>query len=196
MKEIIFEILETIAFALLMFFFIQFSVGNYRVELFSMDETLKPGDRLVANRLLYSHIGIDNIWNVLPFRDMEVKNKSSFLFHIPARGEIIIFRSPMNSSTDFVKRIIGLPSEVVSIKRGQVLIDGEPIKEPYIVHKDRRSMDPILVPEDSYFVLGDNRSGSSDSRDWGVVPLDNIVGKVWLRYWPGSELSVFSDKDY
>jgi signal peptidase I len=102
----------------------------------------------------------------------------------------------MNSSTDFVKRIIGLPSEVVSIKRGQVLIDGEPIKEPYIVHKDRRSMDPILVPEDSYFVLGDNRSGSSDSRDWGVVPLDNIVGKVWLRYWPGSELSVFSDKDY
>jgi signal peptidase I len=196
MKEIIFEILETIAFALLMFFFIQFSVGNYRVELFSMDETLKPGDRLVANRLLYSHIGIDNIWNVLPFRDMEVKNKSLFLFHIPARGEIIIFRSPMNSSTDFVKRIIGLPSEVVSIKRGQVLIDGEPIKEPYIVHKDRRSMDPILVPEDSYFVLGDNRSGSSDSRDWGVVPLDNIVGKVWLRYWPGSELSVFSDKDY
>jgi len=196
MKSTVFEILETLAFALVVLFLMQTTIANYKVDLYSMDETLKPGDRLVVNRLLYAHFSNNRFIDAVSFWEDRKQDESSFLFHTPSRGEVIVFKFPRDISKDYVKRIIGLPGELISIKRGQVLVNGEPLNEPYVIHNDRTNMNPILVPEDTYFVLGDNRDVSSDSRNWGVVPLDNIVGKVWLRYWPGSEITLFSGQEY
>ena len=196
MKRTVFEILETLAFALVILFLMHITIGNYKVDLYSMDETLRPEDRLVVNRLSYLHLNKNRLLDAVSFWEDRKYDGSSFLFHTPSRGEIVVFRFPRDISKDYVKRIIGLPGELIAIKRGEVLVNGQPLEEPYVVHNDRTNMNPILVPEDTYFVLGDNRDVSSDSRNWGVVPLDNIIGKVWLRYWPISDIQLFPSPKY
>ncbi len=192
MKDFLKDLLETIALALLIFMALQASVRNYRVELSSMESTLLPKDRLVVNKLVYFHLDTETIDRFVPFIDIWKDNETLFPFHPPRRADIIVFRFPNDPSRDFVKRVIGLPGETVSMKRGEVFIDGDRLDEPYLMEKDNYTMAPTLVPPNSYFVLGDNRDGSSDSRHWGPVPLDNIVGKVLLRYWPFSEFSFLS----
>ncbi|MBF8268169.1 MAG: lepB [Dehalococcoidia bacterium] len=192
MKDFLKELLETVALALLIFLAFQASVQNYRVELSSMEATLFPSDRLVVNKLVYFHLDIEKMNRVLPFVDIRSDKQALFPFHPPRRGEIIVFRFPKDPSRDFVKRVIGLPGETVSMRNGVVLIDGKELDEPYLVERDDYSMAPTLVPPESYFVLGDNRDGSSDSRYWGPVPLADMVGKAWFRYWPLSEFSLLS----
>ena len=94
------------------------------------------------------------------------------------RGDVIGFRFPPDPSRKFIKRVVGLPGDVIEIQRGTVFINGEKLDEPYLIHGDGKSMDAFRVPSDSYFVLGDNRRASFDSRDWGPVPADYINGKV------------------
>ena len=192
MKDFLKDLLETIALALLIFLALQASVRNYRVELSSMEETLLPKDRLVVNKLVYFHLNTETIDRLIPFVDIWQDNETLFPFHPPRRADIIVFRFPNDPSRDFVKRVIGLPGETVSIKRGEVFIDEDRLDEPYLMERDNYEMDTVLVPPDSYFVMGDNRDGSSDSRHWGPVPLGNIVGKVLVRYWPLSEFSLLS----
>lgn len=192
MKDFFKDLLETIALALVIFLALQSSVRNYRVELSSMETTLLPKDRLVVNKLVYFHVNTETIDGLVPFVDIWEDEKTLFPFHAPRRAEIIVFRFPNDPSRDFVKRVIGLPGETVSMKRGDVFIDGVMLDEPYLTKKDGDTLAPTLVPPDSYFVLGDNRGGSSDSRHWGSVPLGNIVGQVSLRYWPLSEFSIMS----
>jgi signal peptidase I len=192
MKDFLRDLLETIALALLVFLALQASVRNYRVELSSMESTLLPKDRLVVNKLVYFHLNTETIDRLIPFVDIWQDNKTLFPFHPPNRTDIIVFRFPNDPSRDFVKRVIGLPGETVSMKRGEVFIDGNKLDKPYLAEKDGDNLAPTLVPPDSYFVMGDNRYGSSDSRHWGPVPLDNIVGKVQLRYWPFSEFSLLT----
>ena len=103
-----------------------------------------------------------------------------------------MFEYPLEPGRDFVKRVIGLPGETVAIEAGTILIDGDVLEEPYISNKGQHYMSPILVPEGSYFVVGDNRENSSDSRFWGPVDTRNIVGKVSLRYWPFESFEYFS----
>ena len=192
MKDFLKDLLETIALALLIFLALQASVRNYRVELSSMEGTLLPKDRLVVNKLLYFHLDTETIDRLIPFVDIWKDNETVFPFHAPRRAEIIVFRFPNDPSRDFVKRVIGLTGETVSMKRGEVFIDGDRLAEPYLEERDNDNLAPTLVPPNSYFVMGDNRDGSSDSRHWGPVPLENIVGKVLLRYWPFSEFSLLS----
>ena len=192
MKDFLKDLLETIALALLIFMALQASVRNYRVELSSMESTLLPKDRLVVNKLVYFHLDTEIIDRLVPFVDIWKENETLFPFHSPRRADIIVFRFPNDPSRDFVKRVIGLPGETVSMKRGEVFIDGDRLDEPYLMERDNDNMAPTLVAPDSYFVLGDNRDGSSDSRHWGLVPLDSIVGKVLVRYWPLSEFSLLS----
>jgi signal peptidase I len=192
MKDFLKDLLETIALALLIFLALQATVRNYRVELSSMEGTLLPKDRLVVNKLVYFHLNTETIDRLIPFVDIWQDNKTLFPFHSPRRADIIVFRFPNDPSRDFVKRVIGLPGETVSMNRGEVFIDGDKLDEPYLMERDSYKMDPILVPPDSYFVMGDNRGHSSDSREWGPVPLGNIVGKVLVRYWPFSEFSLLS----
>lgn len=190
MKDFFRDLLETVALALLIFLVLDFSIKNYRVELSSMETALLPKDRLVVNKLVYSHVGTGLLDQLLPFTDIWEHGETIFLFDAPQRNDIIVFRFPGDPSKDYVKRVIGLPGETVSMERGDVFIDGIKLDEPYLMEKDVDNMAPILVLQNSYFVLGDNRRGSSDSRQWGQVPLGNVVGKAFIRYWPFADLSL------
>jgi signal peptidase I len=192
MKDFLKELLETVALALLIFLALQATVQNYRVELSSMETTLFPKDRLVVNKLVYLHIDAERINRILPFIDIKWDKQILFPFHSPQRGEVIVFHYPKDRSRDFVKRVIALPGESLSITKGQVFIEGESLDEPYLDELDNDSYPPTLIPPDEYFVMGDNRNGSSDSRHWGPVPLADIVGKVWFRYWPPSDFTFMS----
>ncbi len=119
-------------------------------------------------------------------------NKIVYKFHEPERGDVVIFHSPIKYQDDFIKRIIGLPGESVEIKEGIVYIHKEdgtvlPLDEPYIAEPARNNFKGNKIPEDEYFVLGDNRNNSSDARNGWTLPRQNIIGKVWLSIWPLEE---------
>lgn len=123
--------------------------------------------------------------------DYIITNKLTTRFGNPARGEVIILQNPRNTSQDFIKRIIGLPGEKIKVENGKVYIDGQTLYEPYLTSNTITQGGAFLadgeemtVPDNQYFVMGDNRSGSSDSREWGPVTYQLIVGQAWVRYWP------------
>lgn len=109
-------------------------------------------------------------------------------FHSPVRGDIIVIRRPQGRSDPLIKRVIGLPGDTVEVRDGHVYINGEQLDEPYIAQPTLGVMSPRLVPEEHVFVLGDNRNASNDSRAFGVVPFDDIIGRAWFKYWPMSEI--------
>ena len=164
-----------------------FVVNPYRIPSSSMEATLhcaRPADGCESR-----------------FSDRVLANR--FIYHLrdPQRGDVVVFDTPpktmaaCNAGGTFVKRIIGLPGETVQIRlrRGAafVYIDGRRLEEPYIEH-DRRDIGPeekYKVSPASYFVMGDNRSQSCDSRNWGSVPRENIIGKVFMTYWPPQRIS-------
>lgn len=121
-------------------------------------------------------------------QDRFLSNKTAYWFNPPKRFEIIVFKPPATagSKDDFVKRIIGLPGEKIQVQKGVVYINDQPLDEPFISADRVARMDsgPWLVPEGQLFVMGDNRNNSQDSRYWGTVPIENIKGKAWLRFWP------------
>lgn len=159
-KSIVRELVETIVFTLLLYVLIRtFLFENYRVLGHSMDPTLENDQFLVVNKLGY-RLGE------------------------PERGDIIVFRDPRTDERKLIKRIIGLPGEVLEIQEGQVLINDQRLDESYIAAKGHYSQPPGLIPEDEYFVLGDNRNNSSDSHNWGTLPRAKIIGKAWISYWP------------
>lgn len=102
------------------------------------------------------------------------------------RGDLIVFWFPHDQTKSYIKRVIGLPGDTIQIDRGQVLVDGKPLEEDYVPeqYQDRTSSPPIKVDPDSYFVLGDHRNSSNDSRNWGLVPRSCIYGKAVFVYWP------------
>jgi len=192
MRSIIREIIETVILALVIFLALQFSIQNYRVEGPSMEPTLHEGQYLFVNKLVYLRMDLQTLADTLSFMEIGREDKV-FPFHPPTRGEVLIFKSPNDPSRDFVKRVIGLPGDTVEIKRGTVFINSEELDEPYLVNRDNRSMAPVRVEEESYFVLGDNRGSSNDSRYWSpvqTVPTKNIIGRAWVRYWPLGQVRV------
>jgi signal peptidase I len=166
------EIVETVALALVIWVVVNLTTARYVVDGPSMESSLYTGNRLIVSRLAYK-------------------------FGDPARGDVVVFRtSPTGES--LVKRVIGLPGETLTIQAGKVYIDGQRINEPYISsdtylpHEGRWS-----IPEGYYFVMGDNRLRSSDSRRWGLIPEEDITGKAWLIYWPPGDISrVPHQRDY
>ena len=119
-------------------------------------------------------------------------NKISYRFNEPKQGEVIIFKAPHNESYDYIKRIIGLPGDTIKIKDGKVFINGVLLNESKYLPTDIytnagrfiKEGEEIIIPSEKYFVIGDNRPYSSDSRDWGFVPRKNIIGKAYFCYWP------------
>src|SRR5215467_8028483 len=162
------EIIETIILTGLMFLVIRFAVQNYYVEGVSMEPNLHNQERILIDKWTY-------------------------LFHPPTRGDIIIFIAPDDHTQDYVKRIIGIPGDVVSVNNTTIIVDGVTLQETYI--DPRRQGNPyeykqisnLVVPPNHYFVLGDNRVISSDSRNWGFVPRANIIGRAAIVYWPFGE---------
>ena len=119
-------------------------------------------------------------------RDRLFINKFVYHFSAVERGDVVVFRYPKNPQISYIKRIIALPGDRVEIERGQVMVNGQPIKEPYVPEefRDTRSFDAMAVPEGEYFVLGDHRVSSNDSRSWGFVPRSYIYGKAVFVFWP------------
>lgn len=118
-------------------------------------------------------------------------SKFNYKFRTPYRGEIVVFRSPDHDGRDFVKRCIGLPGEKVELINGQVFIDNVPLIMPGVVlHEDVTNYGPVVVPEGSYFMLGDNRAHSRDSRYWGYVPQTQLIGKALFTFFPFSRMRV------
>ncbi len=111
-------------------------------------------------------------------------SKLAYRFRPPARGDIVLLRSPQEARKVLVKRIVGLPGEEITLKSGQVFINGHPLEEPYLLDPGRDSYGPLQLKEGHYFILGDNRLLSSDSRLWGPLSEEGIVGKAWLSLWP------------
>ena len=202
MKHIIRELVEAAVLALMVFFFIQLSIQNFRVEGFSMQPTLADDDYLMVNKLGYTKIDLARLSRLVPFWEVEERDEKYLPFaHPPERGDVVVFDAPTRPQ-DFVKRVVGLPGEKITIISGIVYVDGVGLDEPYLkgpASQLSMSCTPLtqssgcVLAEDQYFVLGDNRGSSNDSRDWGPVPLENMVGKVWFVYWPFPDLP-FLDK--
>jgi len=154
------ETLETLLLALIIFFGVkEFILQNFRVEGQSMEPNFHTGQYLIVDKI-------------------------SYRLHPIERGDVIVFVPPKEANRDFIKRVIALPGERVEIRQGRVLINGKLLQEPYIKVSWNYTYGPQVVGDNEYFVLGDNRNNSSDSRMWGLLPKKNIVGKAWLSYWP------------
>jgi signal peptidase I len=113
-----------------------------------------------------------------------VVEKVSYHFHGPRRGDIVVIDLPEAGPELLIKRVVGLPGDTISSQRGQVFINGEPLDEPYISSPGGRDIPEQVIPPLHVFVMGDNRQFSNDSRNFGTVPIDNIVGRAWFSYWP------------
>jgi signal peptidase I len=160
----IIDVVETLILSIVLFAAINAVSARIRVDGASMEPTLQSGEFVIVNKLAY--------W-----------------FGEPTIGDVIVFHFPRDPDQEYIKRVIGLPGAQVEIKDGEVSVNGQVLQEDYI------AASPVYdvaadVPEDSLFVLGDNRNNSSDSHNWGSVPLDQIIGKATFVYWPPTEWGV------
>ena len=161
------ELAEVVVLAIILYFGISFAVQTVHVEGLSMFATLDDNDYLIANKIDYR-------------------------LHAPQRGDIIILRPPNNNSTDFIKRVIALPGERLLIRDGVVYINGHRLIEPYVPEAwvvfnnwpSPGSSNGTVIPPNQYFVMGDNRNKSQDSRYFGPIGRDRIDGRAWFRIWP------------
>jgi signal peptidase I len=154
------EIIETLLLTFFIFWLVNSLVGRYRIDGSSMNPTLRDSEYLIINNITYY---LDD----------------------PQQGDVIVFRHPRNE-LNLIKRVIALPGDRVEVKDGTVWVNNTALNEPYISAPPNYS-GSWDVPEDSYFVMGDNRNNSSDSHSWGFLPEENILGKALLIYWPPDE---------
>ncbi len=179
------ELVEAAYIGALVFIAIQLAVVNFRVEGSSMRPTLLPGHYLMVNKLVYFPVDTHRMGMVIPFWQPAEPGRV-YLGRAPQQGDVVVFDYPEDPQRQFVKRVIGGPGQRVQITDGRVRVDGEALDEPYLRGNSTRDMHPVLLNENEYFVMGDNRNGSQDSRHWGPLPEDHIIGKVWAIYWPRS----------
>lgn len=161
------EILESVAIAVVLAVIIRlFIFQNYSIPTGSMEPTLNVGDYIGVNKIIYK-------------------------ISQPHRGDIMVFKYPLNPKRVFVKRVIGLPGETVQLRDSVLYIDGKVVAQPYLP-KNLRFGDygPVTVTNGQYFVLGDNRNNSDDSRVWGFVPGENVIGKAIFIYWPLNRMRI------
>lgn len=132
------------------------------------------------------------------FHDSEylVINEISYRFQKPVRGEVVIFKSPADSRVYFIKRVIGLPGEKIELSEGRVYINGKELKEDYIAHFSSEDDAKVTLGPNEYYVLGDNRTNSHDSRRFGPIDKGRIIGKVWFRGWPLDRIGTFNIPSY
>jgi signal peptidase I len=183
------ELIETLLLALLVFLAVRASFQNFKVDGNSMYPTLDNGEFLIVNKLVYSEVDVDRLSRFLPFLDAGDSPKR-YVFHGPQRGDIIVLRDPRQPQVDLIKRVIGLPGETVEIVNGVVFVNGYLLEEPYIERAWHYTGPPVVLGPGEYFVMGDNRDNSKDSRSVGPIPKELIIGKALLTYWPVSDFGL------
>lgn len=179
LTEFLLDFLETIFVSLAIFVVLYvFAIQPHQVKGLSMYPTFNDGEYLLTNKI-------------------------SYRFGEPKYGDIIIFKAPLNEEYEYIKRIIGMPGDKVMLSNGHFFINGVELNETEYLDKSVSTLQErflkegveMVVPPNSYFVAGDNRPHSSDSRDFGPVPKDNIVGKAWFRYWPPQSIGLVKHSD-
>jgi signal peptidase I len=183
-KSVAREYFESIVIAVIMALFIRtFVVQAFKIPTGSMEPNLLIGDHLLVNKFIFGPGSFERA--ILPTRDIR-------------RGDVVVFKYPEDPERDFIKRVIGLPGETLELKGRRIHINGQPIDEPYAHYLPRPSSDgihestsddvrdaygPVVVPQNAYFVMGDNRDNSQDSRYWGFLPRDLVKGRALFIYW-------------
>jgi signal peptidase I len=175
-KSTLREYTESILIAAILALFIRtFVFQAFKIPTGSMEDNLLVGDHILVNKFIYGPTATPLEDWLLPVRPLE-------------RQDVIVFRAPQEPDKDFIKRTIGLPGETVVVEGGEVVVDGQAIDDPHANHKAlygsfHDTREPMKVPPGEYFVMGDNRENSRDSRYWGTVPRGYIKGKAMLVYW-------------
>ena len=181
------EYFESIAIAVILALFVRtFAVQAFKIPTGSMENSLLIGDHLLVNKFVFAPTAFDFEAMLLPTRKV-------------ARGNVVVFKYPEDPSRDFIKRVIGLPGEVIELQNKDVYIDGNVLDERYTKFLElpledpskpdqnnfdvRRQYGPVTIPANQYFVMGDNRDNSQDSRYWGFLPREYIKGEAMLIYW-------------
>ncbi len=162
----VWELLHDLSVAVLFcFFLITFVAQAFRVQGTSMLPLLEDGERIIVNKFIYR-------------------------FHSIERGDVVVFWYPRDPAVSFIKRVVGLPGDTVEIRSGQLFVNGQSVREDYLAprFRDDDSFSPTVVHKGYYFVLGDHRNSSNDSRSWGEVPEKYIYGRAVYRFWPVSKL--------
>ena len=174
----LFDIIETVVVALALFVVIYlFAAQPHQVRGASMVPNFQNGEYILTDKVTYR-------------------------FREPHRGDVIIFRAPKNQELDYIKRIIGLPNEQIKIEKGSIYINNKRLEESYLptgpIYAGTYLQEGqiINIPDHEYFVLGDNRNHSSDSREWGPVPQKDIIGKAFFRYWPMNQIGLIHTPNY
>ena len=179
------ELFEAALIGVFVFIAIQVAVANFRVEGSSMRPTLLPGHYLMVNKLVYYQVDTERLGKIIPFWN-PAEPQLIHAIRPPQRGDVIVFDYPREPDRQFVKRVIGEPGDLVAIAHGKVTVNNRTLDEPYLHFLGHTHMHAVQLAGDEYFVLGDNRTGSRDSRHWGPLPEDHIIGRVWAIYWPRS----------
>ncbi|PIQ90398.1 MAG: signal peptidase I [Candidatus Omnitrophica bacterium CG11_big_fil_rev_8_21_14_0_20_41_12] len=184
-KSVLRDWVESIVVAFLLAMVIRaFVVQAFKIPTGSMRMTLIEGDLILVNKFIYgSKVPFTN-WRLPALRE-------------PKRGDVVVFIYPEDKKKDFIKRLVGLPGETIEIKGGSIYVNDKPAMEQifnqiYYYNRGEFASDgqKIVVPKDSYFVLGDNSTSSKDSRYWGFVPKDDLLGKAMVIYWPAQRIRV------
>jgi signal peptidase I len=177
-------------------------VVNFRVDGESMHPSLQNGEYLLVNKAVYFHFDLNAVRNLVPGQHHDGQD-IVYLFHPPQRGDIIVFDPPVRSDKPYVKRVIALAGETVAIHDGKVFVNGEALNEPYIADVPHYPYPlgatgggEFVVPPGMIFVLGDNRNNSSDSHVFGAVPLDSVIGKAFISYWPPDGVGLIPHERY
>jgi signal peptidase I len=178
------EYIESIVVAVILALFIRtWVVQAFKIPTGSMEQNLLIGDHLLVNKFVFGPTALDSERVMLPIDSIE-------------RGDVIVFKYPEDPERDFIKRVIGLPGNIIELRDRQLYVDGQVLEEPYVYHFDfgggriinnefdpRNNFGPVTVPPDQYFVMGDNRENSQDSRYWGFLPASHVKGRALLIYW-------------
>jgi signal peptidase I len=184
------ELVQVFGLALLMVIVIRNVVQNYRIDGVSMEPNFHDGQFLIVNRYAYC----PGIHIEIPIVNIPIWEKT-WCVRQPKRGEVIIFEYPRDPERDFIKRVIGLPGDIVEVREGAVYVNGEQLAEPFGPNPGSYSAPPVTVGPDEVYVMGDNRNNSSDSHLWGPLPEKFIIGKALVSYWPPSRWSVVPHYD-
>jgi signal peptidase I len=194
------EIVETLLLAVFIFIAVRSVVLNFRVDGLSMIPSLDSGQMLLVNRQIYFHFDTYELVNWIPFVEIDGEN-IVYPFHPPQRGDIVVLHPPVDNGKPYIKRVIALPGERLSIHDGSVYINGERLEEDYLngvatTWSGSIGQEEITIPEGQVFVMGDNRNNSTDSRIFGPIEINEIIGKAWISYWPTDRLDILSTPDY
>ena len=182
------DLVEAALISLAVFLALHFSIQNFRIDGSSMHPTLVNTQHLIASKVAYLRLHPTALMDMFSYNKSEDSSASFFTTLTPSYGYVVAFVYPVDPSKSLVKRVIGLPGDVIEVETGYVIRNGQKLQEPYVLNRDKQTISEITVPADSYYVLGDNRRRSTDSRDWGFVPSEHIIGRAWVSYWPSDRL--------